>query len=78
MDTPFGTLQVNNSAEVFGEVTGKLRGIQLYDKWYVGGVAPNIDMSNKTRGNAAPSPSFEGSIRDVQVNGQIIKLTGES
>ena len=33
-------------------------------------------MLNKTKGNAAPSPSFVGSIRDVQVNGEAITLTG--
>ena len=51
-------------------------GIQLYDSWYVGGVPPELSIRDKTNGNAAPSPSFVGSIRDVQVNGEAISLAG--
>ena len=57
-------------------VQGKLKGIQLYDSWYVGGVPPGLSMLNKTKDNAAPSPSFVGAIRDVQVNGEAINLAG--
>ncbi|KAL9962211.1 hypothetical protein ACROYT_G031293 [Oculina patagonica] len=72
--TAFGTLQVGNGAQRKGEVTGRLRGIQLYTNWYVGGVPPNFDMSSKTKGNAASSSSFVGSIRDVQVNGETLNF----
>ena len=35
-------------------------------------------MLSETKGNAAPSTSFIGSIRDVQVNGETINLAGRS
>lgn len=72
---PFGTLQVNNGAQLIGVVKGRLRGIQLYNNWYVGGVPQGFDMRSQTRGNSAPSTSFVGSIRDVQVNGETINLS---
>ncbi|RMX46707.1 hypothetical protein pdam_00015679 [Pocillopora damicornis] len=72
---PFGTLQVNNGAQLIGVVKGRLRGIQLYNNWYVGGVPQGFDMRSETRGNSAPSTSFVGSIRDVQVNGETINLS---
>ena len=74
---PFGTLQVNNGAQLIGVVKGRLRGIQLYNNWYVGGVPQGFDMRSQTRGNSAPSTSFVGSIRDVQVNGETINLSGK-
>ena len=74
--TPFGTLQVGNGVQLKREVTGRLRGIQLYTNWYVGGVPRNFDLQSKTKGNAAPSSSFVGSIRDVQVNGETINFAG--
>lgn len=74
---PFGTLQVNNGAQLIGVVKGRLRGIQLYNNWYVGGVPQGFDMRSETRGNSAPSTSFVGSIRDVQVNGETINLSGK-
>lgn len=73
-DPPFGTLQVDNGVQLKRAVQGKLKGIQLYDSWYVGGVPPGLSMLNKTKDNAAPSPSFVGAIRDVQVNGEAINL----
>ena len=33
-------------------------------------------MLNKTKGNAAPVPSFVGAIKDVQVNKEAINLAG--
>ena len=33
-------------------------------------------MLNKTKGNAAPAPSFVGAIKDVQVNKEAINLAG--
>ena len=33
-------------------------------------------MLNKTKGQAAPSSSFVGSIKDVQVNGETINFAG--
>lgn len=73
-DPPFGTLQVDNGVQLKREVGGKLKGIQLYGKWYVGGVPPEVNMQNETKNLAAPSPSFDGSIQDVQVNGETITL----
>ena len=73
---PFGTLQVGNGTQLKREVSGTLVGIQLYDNWYIGGVPPGLDMLNKTRGQAAPSFSFIGSIKDVKVNGETINLAG--
>lgn len=73
-DPPFGTLQVDNGVQLKREVQGKLKGIQLYNSWFVGGVPPGVSMLNKTKGNAAPSPSFVGSIRDVQINGEAITV----
>ena len=35
-------------------------------------------MLNKTKGNAAPAPSFVGAIKDVQVNKEAINLAGRS
>lgn len=75
-DPPFGTLQVDNGVQLKREVGGKLKGIQLYGKWYVGGVPPGVNMQNETKNLAAPSPSFDGSIQDVQVNGETITLAG--
>lgn len=77
-DPPFGTLQIGNGAQLKGEVKGKLKGIQLYDSWYVGGVPLGFSMLNKTKGNAAPAPSFVGAIKDVQVNKEAINLAGRS
>ena len=76
--TPFGTLQVGNGVQLKCEVSGKLIGIQLYDNWYIGGVPPGLDMLNKTKGQAAPSSSFVGSIKDVQVNGETINFAGST
>lgn len=75
-EPPFGTLQVGNGVQLKRAVQGKLKGIQLFDNWYIGGVPQGLSMLNKTKGNAAPSPSFVGSIRDVQVNGEAINLAG--
>ena len=77
-DPPFGTLQVDNGVQLKREVGGKLKGIQLYGKWYIGGVPPGVNMQNETKNLAAPSPSFDGSIQDVQVNGETITLAGMS
>lgn len=33
-------------------------------------------MLNKTKGHAAPAPSFVGAIKDVQVNKEAINLAG--
>ena len=35
-------------------------------------------MLNRTKGNAAPVPSFVGAIKDVQVNKEAINLAGRS
>ena len=35
-------------------------------------------MLNKTKGQAAPSSSFVGSIKDVRVNGEIINFAGST
>ena len=76
--TPFGTLQVGNGVQLKREVSGRLTGIQLYDNWYIGGVPTHLDMLNKTKGQAAPSLSFVGSIKDVHVNGETISLAGST
>lgn len=72
---PFGTLQVGNGVQLKREVEGKLQGIQLYGRWYIGGVPPGLSMPEETKNHAAPSPSFVGSIRDVQINEETISLT---
>ena len=76
--TSFDTLPVGNGAQLKHEVSGKLIGIQFYDNWYIGGVPPGLDMLNKTKGQAAPSSSFVGSIKDVQVNGETINFAGST
>ena len=44
--------------------------------WYIGGVPPNVTI-NKLAEGAAYSPSFVGLIRDLELNGEMIKFESE-
>ena len=71
-----GSLKVDDGPITSKAVSGRLRGIQLYDAWYIGGVPPNVTMSKLAAG-AANSPSLVGSIRDLEINGEIMDFEGK-
>ena len=74
--TAIGSLKVDDNPTINRKANGKLKGIQLYDVWYIGGVPPNVTI-NKLAEGAAYSPSFVGLIRDLELNGEMIKFESE-
>ncbi|XP_048590163.1 protein eyes shut homolog [Nematostella vectensis] len=71
--TKTATLQVD-SGDVYRKVlSGDLVGINLGDKWYIGGAPPSISLGSTV--GAVVTPSLVGCISDIEVNNVGIKLT---
>ena len=73
-ETRTGSLKVDNNTAITGTARGKLYGVNLNGLLYVGGVPSGLIIRPGVR--AAPSPGFQGCIRDMELNEVPIKANG--